>query len=104
MSARHLTERREPAKGRRFAWGRIPAAGDGEFERFTTWHLFRRSETRRLHGTQVSAGHHLTRAQIAVLLREARNGLRDYVDDLDLRHLGVLPALGPVQEAETCSS
>lgn len=87
MKARHLTERREPAKGRRFSWGRVhPAGGDA-----ATWRLFRRcipggwlTEQRTFPAT-------LPRAAIAAELRRARARLLAAADAVDLTHLGLTP-------------
>lgn len=89
MKTRHLTDRRQPAKGRRFAWSRVPAAGDSEFTRFTTWRLFRRDVTRRVHPVELHIGHSWPRSRIAAELRRARRDLLDHVDELDLSHLGL---------------
>lgn len=88
MKARHTTERRQPAKGRRFAWARLPDVDRGR----THWCLFRRSETtRRLIPAQVDADHTECRQQIAERLRRARWELRNDVDAIDLLNLGVTP-------------
>jgi len=85
MKARHLTERREPAKGRRFAWGRVqPAAGDA-----ATWRLFRRCIPGRLlleERTFASTAH---RAAIAAELRAMRARLLAAADTIDFHHLGL---------------
>ncbi|WP_223621215.1 hypothetical protein [Lysobacter sp. ESA13C] len=88
MKTRHTTDRREPAKGRRFAWSRLPDPDRGR----THWRLFRRSETtRRIIPAIVEAKHTDSRSQIAEGLRRARWELRNDVDAIDLLNLGVTP-------------
>jgi len=89
LKASHVTQRRQPAKGRRFAWARIPAAGDGEFTRYTTWRLFRRDLHRRVHTVEMHVGHSWPRPRIAAELRRARRELLEHVDRIDLKHLGL---------------
>ncbi|QWF19257.1 hypothetical protein [Lysobacter capsici] len=84
----HLEHRREPAKGRRFAWARLPDPnGFG-----VAWRLFRRSETtRRLVAHHVLVSVEDSRQQIAAELRRARWTLRNDVDAIDLLNLGLEP-------------
>ncbi|MGO1069280.1 hypothetical protein [Lysobacter sp. CA199] len=91
MKTGHITGRRHPAKSRRFSWARVPGPGDSEFTRFTTWRLYRRDVTRRLHNCQLLIGHGWPRQRIAAELRRVRNEFRDAVDALDFKHLGLTP-------------
>lgn len=87
MKARHLTERREPAKERRFAWGRVqPAAGDA-----ATWRLFRRCISGRVLTLQCTFSHSAHRTMIAIELRMLRARLLVAADRIDLTHLGLTP-------------
>lgn len=83
--ARHLTERREPAKGRRFAWGRVQAAGGDA----ATWRLFRRCIPGRVLLEQRTFPATHSRAEIAAGLRAMRARLLAAADAVDFHHLGL---------------
>lgn len=87
MNARHLTERREPAKGRRFAWGRVQASGGDA----ATWRLFRRCIPGRLLLEQRTFPATYARTEIAAGLRAMRARLLAAADAVDLSHLGLTP-------------
>lgn len=88
MKLLHLTARREPAKGRRFAWGRVqPASGDA-----ATWRLFRRCLPGGWLTEQQSFSAGDSRAVIAAELRVMRARLLAAADAVDLAHLGLTEA------------
>lgn len=81
----HLEHRREPAKARRFAWGRVqPASGDT-----ATWRLFRRCIPGGWLTEQRTFPADASRAAIAAELRAMRARLLAAADAVDLHHLGL---------------
>lgn len=82
-TARHLS-RRAPRKTRGFAWARI--AG----EAVVTYRLTRGDMRGQLHMEQRQFPVTCQRAVIARVVNAARHRLRDTVDDVCLRQLGVL--------------
>lgn len=84
MKTRHLSERREPAKDRRFSWGRVVGEGG-----YVQYRLFRRDFNRRVFSRIAGFTHEHSRAEIARDLRKARRHLLDTVDAIELHHLGL---------------
>lgn len=81
---RHFT-RRMPKKNGGFSWGRFPMGDGGP----VCYRLFRRDYRGALHIASLTFGRSLDRRHIAYDLRRARHALRDRVDEIDLRAMGV---------------
>ncbi len=76
---------RQPKKMAGFSWGRsVSSVG------LVTWRLFRRDQRGALHWMQLTPHHSWCRREIATELNRARHALRDQVDDVDLRLMGVI--------------
>lgn len=83
----HHHARRAPRKAGGFSWGRFPVE-DG---RAVSWRLFRRDLTGKLHSYHLDFAAHVSRAHVAERVWRARMALRDRVDAVDLRALGLTP-------------
>lgn len=84
---RHHT-RRPPKKNPGFSWGRFPVVTGGNVTG-VEWRLFRRDNTGKLHFDYRFFPVGESPALIAVVLRRARNQLRDTVDAIDLAAWGI---------------
>lgn len=82
--SRHLQYRR-PNETQGFAWGRVLT----DDANLVTYRLFRRDHKNALHSHAVSVFSHTERKVLAGQLRRARRHLRDLVDEIDLRAMGV---------------
>lgn len=82
--ARHM-RRKAPRKTRGFSWARLPDAG----RELVTWRLHRGDATGRLYSEMRTFPASHQRPAIARALRAARHQLRDRVDEISLRQLGV---------------
>jgi hypothetical protein len=76
--------RRAPKKSAGFSWGRFPM-GEG----LVCYRLFRRDHSGSLHMLAVDFRPGMPRVAVARQLRAARRALRDQVDTIDLRAMGV---------------
>lgn len=80
---RHRTPR-QPKKTRGFSWGRSVSA-DG----LVTWRLFRRDQRGALHMKLIVPRIEWSLTTTAEEINRARHALRDQVDEVDLRIMGV---------------
>jgi hypothetical protein len=76
---------RQPKKTAGFSWGRSIAA-DGS----TIWRLFRRDQRGSLHWRQLIPNQEWSLSKTATELNRARHLLRDQVDEIDLKLMGVI--------------
>lgn len=76
---------KRPNPHSRFSWGRVPSLAGG-----VTYRLFRRDVKGALHVEmkRFEPGH-FERSDIAPVLNAMRHALRDRVDELDLKFMGV---------------
>jgi len=74
-----------------FSYGRVPCVDTREFGAVTSisYRLFRRDQNGKLHPKFFNFAADTDRAEIAKTLNEARHQLRNLVDDIDLKLLGV---------------
>lgn len=84
IEARHRA-RRAPRKAGGFSWGRFPV-DDG---RAVSWRLFRRDLNGKVHTYVLDFAANVSRGQVADRVWRARIALRDRVDLIDLKNLGV---------------
>lgn len=77
-------QRKLPSHRGCFSYARIPQEGGGVIYR-----LYRRDLNRVLHAELLPFHPDCSRRQIARYLRQARHRLRDRVDEIDLRIMGV---------------
>lgn len=77
--------RRSPKKQHGFSWGRFPMGESG----IVAYRLFRRDIRGVVHMLAVDFRAGMARAELARRLRVARHALRDQVDEIDLRTMGV---------------
>lgn len=77
---RHLT-RRPPKKQHGFSWGRFPLGDTG----LVSYRLFRRDHAGAVHMIPLVLVPGASRGVFAAQLRTACHGLRDKVDEIDLR-------------------
>lgn len=77
-------KRKLPNKHHRFAFARIPVDGG------VTYRLFRRDLTNRIHFAQITLGEGMDRMQFACALWRLRKELRERVDEIEFRLLGVV--------------
>lgn len=76
---------KRPNPGTRFSWGRVVGGGGA-----ITYRLFRRDVKGALHVEMKRfEPDHFERADIAPILKAMRHALRDRVDELDLKFMGV---------------
>jgi len=76
---------RQPGKSSRFSWGRL---FDPD-RRILVYRLFRRDLTGKVNLGLATFSDFESRLTIARVVRGARNMLRNKVDEIDLRYLGV---------------
>lgn len=88
QARRHL-QRKPPRKTRGFAWARVPENDHG----IVTYRLSRGDARNVLHYEQRSFDTMACRSDIARSLWIARIHLRDRVDELSLRQLGVIEGM-----------
>jgi hypothetical protein len=75
---------RSPRKKQMFCWSREVMNG------VVCYRLFRRDHTGRPHHRKCTFYDSMTRPQIADILNQERHALRDRVDEIDLKAMGVM--------------